>query len=315
MANSNSSGKDSVNAVEGRRITVNKNVTKTYTTDTNTSFPYNLPAMNNSLFAIVFQCYKFSRPSILVGANLIPYGSIALPLPSDLVDRATLSYSEEKLGLATGSALLAAENTFNSQNGSLSDRIAAAGEALATGAVNVGTAIGAQKVGEAVNKFVGGDVSSSIVKATSALTGVVQNPFLTVLFNSPAFKRHMFSWNLIPETAQDSENLNFILNKLRFHAHPGINGGVLGTNVGENMLLSYPDMIKPTLLPAGFLYDLKYCVIENMSVDYAPGSLPSFFPTNGPSAIRLSLSLLEIEFWTQGDFDGSNKSRKYLSNR
>ena len=50
------------------------------------------------------------------------------------------------------------------------------------------------------------------------------------------------------------------------------------------------------------MYDFKYCVIENMIIDYAPGATPNFQGTTmAPSAIKFTVNFLEIEYWIKSN--------------
>ena len=253
-----------------------------------TSYPSNLPIINGETFCIIFPFYKYNRPSILVPPVLSPLGSIALPIPSDLMDQSSISYSEESLGLVVGAALeginvkagITEQNTVGTISGILSG-------------------ISDQAALNAIGKLTG---LPNAAKAALQMGGLAQNPFLTVLFNAPTFKRHIFTWTLIPENAQDSATLKYITNKFRFHSLPDIAGA------GAGSLLTYPDMCIPKILPDGNLYDFKQCVVESMVINYAPGDVPAFFPTNAPNAVKLTLRLLEIEYWTKGDITSSKYS-------
>jgi hypothetical protein len=131
------------------------------------------------------------------------------------------------------------------------------------------------------------------------LGGLAQNPFLTVLYNSPTFKRHTFEWTFIPENPQDAEVLKFIMNKFRYHRMPDLASGSGG------LLLTYPDLVLPTIIPTGHLYDFKQCVIESMSISYALGDTPAFAATApgqyAANAIKFTVKLLEVALWTKGD--------------
>lgn len=257
-----------------------------YTTNNLTQFPSDLPRINDQMYCILFQFYQYNRPSILNPPTLNPYGAIALPLPADMVDQSAMSYSEETSGLAVGAALEA----FNA--GGNSPSVASVLMNLGEAAAGFSTGAGIQGINNFATKL-GGDPLAA--NKALAFAGVAQNPFLSVLFNSPTFKRHVFSWTFIPETPQDVENLNYILNKFRYHSMPDVN-----TTTG-GLLLNYPDMCIPTIVPSGYMYDFKQCVVEGMSINYAPGDTPAFNTKNAPNAVKLTIKLLEIEYWVKSD--------------
>jgi hypothetical protein len=254
----------------------NRSAPNLYTANNLVQFPYDLPVINGQTFCILFQFYQYNRPSILVPPTLTPFGAIALPIPADMLDQSAASYSEEGSDLMVGAAL---ENFSGSVAGAIS---------------SVSAALSASGI-DAVNKIATNIGDPNAANKVLQMTGVAQNPFLSVLFNAPTFKRHIFSWTFIPESQQDTENLNFILNKFRYHSMPD----VLPSTGG--LMLTYPDMCIPKIIPSGYLYDFKQCVIESMVINYAPGDTPAFTPKNAPNAVKFTVKLLEIEYWVKSD--------------
>ena len=134
------------------------------------------------------------------------------------------------------------------------------------------------------------------------LGGLAQNPFLTVLFKSPSFKKHQFSWKLAPTSPQESDTVRQIINTFRSNILPAMAPNAGGT------LLTYPNMCQISLYPDdSFLYRFKPCVVESMSVNFASSGAPSFFKnTNAPTEVTLTIDLLEIEYWLKEDVEGTD---------
>jgi len=273
-----------------------------YTTNQVFQFPSDLNITNNPAF-IQFQFAQYVRPSILVTPTTNDIGSVVLPIPSQkLADQISLNYSTSGASDTVTGALLngvagqVAKGSINFQN--TSQAIASTGEAA--GIVAAGNAL------NSITKNVLGvktDLNSYL-----QIGGMVVNPYLTVMFQSPNFKRYTFSWIFVPENPQDSLNLRYIINKFRYHSLPDI-ATFAGYSLGQNSLLGYPDMVKPVLYPKGYQFDFKWCVIEAMEVDYIPGDTPAYFAgTNAPVSIRFTVSLLEIEYWLKEDIVASTYS-------
>ena len=247
-------------------------------------FPYNLPEINGTTYGILFNFYKYDRPSIMYPPTLIPYGSIVLPLPADMIDNLGLDYAQvdSKAAPMVGAAL---ENTKNIIDGITSPNLNSIQNFLSEGVESLGLS--------AVDSAAG---ATNVAKGLQ-LAGVAQNPFLTMLFNSPKFKQFTFKWTFIPENAADSEMLRTIIDKFRYHALPDVVNNTAG------LLLTYPDMCIPVIYPNPYMFNMKQCVVESINVNYAPGtSTAAFFPsTNAPNAISVTLNLLEIEIWTKQD--------------
>jgi hypothetical protein len=280
-----------LNGVVGNAF--NPVLTNPYTANVLARFPSDLPLIDGQLFCILFQFYKYNRPSILVPPTLTALGGIALPLPADMIDQSAMNYSEEQGATAVNAAL---ENFsgVSTTGGSVSAVIQQVGEAAA-GIGNSAQAAASQAGINALSNIAGLSGDPKAAGKLLQFAGVAQNPFLSIMFNAPTFKRHVFAWTFIPETSQDTEFLNFILNKFRYHSMPDIAPSTGG------ILLTYPDMCVPVITPAGYMYDFKQCVIESMSINYAPGDTPSFNTKNAPSAVKLTIKLLEIEYWVKSD--------------
>ena len=246
-------------------------------------FPHNLTTVMGKRFGMVFNFYKYDRPSILHIPTLIPFGAVALPLPSDMVDQLGLNYQESnsRTNPAVGAGM---ENAKNIEDAISSPSFTNAWSALSSGA-------------EALAMNAGTNLSKENYMAKGLqMAGMAQNPFLSILFDSPLFKRFTFSWTFVPENQGDSDTLRTILDKFRYHASPDVVGDTGG------MLLAYPDMCVPVIYPNEYMFNMKQCVIEHVDISYSPGQTPGFFPSNAPNAINLKLSLLEIEYWVKADF-------------
>jgi hypothetical protein len=246
-------------------------------------FPYNLPSIADQNFCIIFQFYKYNRPSILYPPTLENYGAIALPLPSDLNDSLKLSYDESSRSSPIIGAALENSKNITGAMSNIENNVTA----VAEGALSA--------VGVAGLQAINNQVGSSTVAKILQMAGLAQNPFLSVLFNCPVFKRYTFKWTFIPERESDSIMLRNILDKFRYHSLPDI------ANTLGGSLLTYPDMVVPKIIPDKYMFDMKQCVIEDVSINYAPGETVAFFPSMAPNAIQLTLNLLEIEFWVKTD--------------
>lgn len=242
-------------------------------------------------FFMTLTFYAYQMPAFYVGQNttgtLSALGTIRLPLPNYMVDNQMVVYDQEALGLALGAGLNAA-----AKNGLVSGIATGAAATIAQGAISAGNALG---------KIASNEVVAPILQTQ----GFAVNPFLTVMFKTPAFKKHSLSWKLSPKNAAESAELNTIINTLRLHQLPNVNSGAL--------LLTYPDIvqIKVSNVSPGqyFSYLFKRAVIEACSVNYTPNGQPAFFTgTDAPGEVEIALSILEIEMWLKPDYNGGTIS-------
>lgn len=199
-------------------------------------------------------------------------GMIRLPIPNGLVDSQEVSFEQDDTPIAVGAVL---EQQLQG-NGAASDKINAMMNAA--GGVLQGT------------------TAAALPAQALQLAGLAQNPFLTVLFKAPRFKRHSFQWRLAPNNAQESQILANICNKFKYHQLPDISDGTA-------TLLTYPDMVSVQLYPDDtYLYKFKPCVIESFTVNYTPEGQPTFFSSvDAPGIIQIHMNLLEIEYWIKKD--------------
>lgn len=250
-------------------------------------------------FWFTFTFYQYNVP--LAGGQSGPQGSqvvlsnlgtVRLPMPNQMVDHSDVVYAVEELGLVAGAALA----KFQQSGGSF-------GAALAGGA----TGLGVQAISNLTNAGPGGTAGGGNILLQTQ--GLAVNPFLSVMFKSPAFKKHAFKWKLSPVNETESSNLNSIINTFRYNQLPSATSAFGGT------LLAYPNIVQVTVSgstppatngPSMFSYTFKPAVIESFAANFAPNGQASMFGTTGaPTETEISISLLEIEYWLQNDYAGN----------
>jgi hypothetical protein len=268
------------------------------------TFPTDLIAPeSNRNYYMSFRFSKYRRRSIFERTAFTPTGaSLILPIPNNLTDTQAVSWgdSDSSNNALVGAGIESALKGLNNNAGGIEGAIGVASTMLAPAAA-----------GLALNQADKAASTTGIpIDQVLQMAGVAQNPFLTLLFKSPAFKTHTFSWKLSPNNVPESEKLRDIISMFRRHMLPAIAPSTGGT------LLTYPDIVEINLFPnENFLYKFKPCVVESMSVNFAPNAGPSFFKnSNAPTEIQLSVNLKEIEYWLQDDVDdfysASNLSRQ-----
>lgn len=242
-------------------------------------------------YYITFGFVQYQRRSILDLPFLNPKGNIRLPIPSNIVDQLRVEYREDGLNPLAGAGMelgLKGGGNFGGAAGVTT----AAGLA---GALNsTVSALGGANLGPGYSALASG-LKSAGSAAPFALQpfGLAVNPFLTVLFKSPTFKRHAFSWRLSANSPKESETINNILKAFRSHMLPSAIGWTGGA------ILRYPDMCTVTFNPSDdWLYKFKPCVVESVSMNFAPNQQASFFnETDAPTDILFTVNLLETEYW------------------
>lgn len=201
--------------------------------------------------------------------------NIILPLPKQLIDTDHVEYEQKELGVG-GAALLSIGEGMAEQD--IKGALGSIAGAVASGAA--GALAGALKT--AFNIDAG--------SATRAFTGAAQNPFTTVLLKGPTYKKHEFNWTLAPRNAKESSEIRNIIYKLKASMYVG--GAYAGFFTAPKIFtLRYFNN-------EYYLYKFKPCVLETMSVNYSPSSVPALYKDTGaPDAVELKLSFQEVEFW------------------
>lgn len=133
---------------------------------------------------------------------------------------------------------------------------------------------------------------SSVASPTSAILGFTINPFLYMQFKSPTFKQFSFTWTLAPSNQNESNVLKNIIDEFKYHMLPT-----------AGVLMGYPSLALIKFFPKSeFLFRVRPCAIEAVSVDYTAAGGPSFFKSGAPTVVNLSVRFKEIEIWTKNNY-------------
>ena len=271
--------------------------------------------LNDYHMRLEIKQYKRLNPKSKAEMNVSDV--LILPLPRTLEDRHEISYdSSIELGFV-GAAAMGAENIKGMSN------------------IDAFKKTAVEAAAYTAKEMSGGGVANQIFTVMQQMAGAIPNPHISALFKSPTLRRHRFDWLLAPNNPEESETLRKLLLRLKQAALPAF----ISDSVN---LLEMPEMIKVKLMPWAssanesaedqmsrlnefgiyegeptvspeinnmFIY--KHCMIENISVNYAPDS-PTFFvsenPSNpAPAFVLLSISLLEIEYFTAYDYGRKSK--------
>ena len=241
-------------------------------------------------FWMSFSFYEYQRPTFAGNPVLGDKGTIRLPLPNQLAESQGVTYANKNLEMGVGAALnQAAGRGVNSIAGAAGAVDTGIGGAMISGAARLLNSLGAQNAA-----------------AAGQLAGVALNPWLTVLFEGPEYRTHTFSWTLTPTNERESRTIAQMITTFKFNMLPDSSGALGGT------LLSYPNIVQLSIAKARgdyWNYIFKPGVIKNFTVNYAPAGQPSMFNrTNAPTAVQISMTIQEIEFFLQRDY-GSAQNR------
>lgn len=158
-----------------------------------------------------------------------------------------------------------------------------------------------------IEKIVGKLGQNSAKAAAFLALGGVNNPMLELLYSSPSFRQFSFEFMFYPRDEKEALEVQNILERLRFHQAPELDGGSGG------LLLIPPSEFELSFYYGGRpnpnLPGIGRCVLTNMSVNYAPNGWtayemfgendPRLGRTGMPTAIQLTLEFKETVILTK----------------
>ena len=97
-----------------------------------------------------------------------------------------------------------------------------------------------------------------------------------------------FTWKFAPDTPDESQDLENIINTIQYNALPDVEA--------DGAFFDYPSIALIRIHNGGKdLYQIQECVVTNVTANYAPNGVPSFFAgTSLATEIQLTISLVEI---------------------
>jgi hypothetical protein len=264
-------------------------------------FPRDLDKFSLSMS---FDFHEYKRRSIFDQPYMKKAGTIRLPVAKSIQDRFAATWGADKAEPVTGAIIESVlESTQQNSSATIGSVLAGIGSGVAAGvqggALSKLKSDTIPKINNTLNIATGGIGADLKLEQVLQPLGLAINPFLTVMFKEPTFKTHEFSWNLLAKDPEESRIITSIVNEFKWHMLPDIATNSSGT------LLNYPSMVQVAFYSNDdFLYRFKPCAITDFSINYAPASTPSFFKgsQNVPTEVKISLKLMEIEYWTKLDF-------------
>lgn len=234
-------------------------------------------------YYLEFVFMKYSRPNPYKPAKEEKSINIYLPVPAALVESHSTKWSEADQGVFG-----------NIMNDLMSD---GADTSLQSYGYAMADAILGNSTLNKLTLGLAGEAAKKLDVIQQAL-GAIPNPNISLLFQGPTLRSFPFTWRFHPESAEESNKIREIISTFRSRILPNTRG-----NSGV-LTLGYPDMLTVKLHPDDHLYKMKKCIVENMTINYAPNGVPSFFKgTKAPTMIEFTLYLKEIEYFLADDFD------------
>lgn len=260
-------------------------------------YPQDLFTADSAPFILFFAVHP-TKPFVILD-------KIALYMPRNLLVQYGISYSEMSNPIEQAKNALSWDTVTG-----LPGRLGVEGGAI-TGAATIAGAIGGYVVGGVKGAAAGAGLAgtatagglvfnsnrlSQLSRAVSVATKEITNPHQAVVFEGVQFRRHDFTFDLIARNKEESDVINRIIYKFKYHAHPS----AISTN--PSVYWQWPSNFNIGLFsPARkYLYNISTSFLTNISVDYMSGGQRSFFADTGaPVAVRLGLQFMETEVLTR----------------
>ena len=240
-------------------------------------------------------------------------GSIILPIPSNIQDSNSVSFSSGNLDGVTAQVFGEIQKNIDLAGTAFTgDASTFKQEALGILAKSVGgsivsvlrneafqSALQADLQAQAANMIMGGSLTRDAVFARTR--GEILNQNVELLFNGVTIRSFKFSFKLTPRGPKEAQQVGLIINTFKKNMSAKIpqNNDFLGTpNVFE---LTYKK--GPNAHP--FLHTFKQCVLTDMSVNYTgEGTYATYAGTLGaPVSMILELGFKELEPIYNLDYD------------
>jgi len=217
--------------------------------------------------------------------------SVALYLPTDALKSAmSVGYKNIDLGMAAGKAIEAAAQKEGSMRAPTQGSGTSTIGNLLRGAGGFGAGLATQK---AVDVAAG--IASAVIDNPKDILEVVAggriNPRTDTAFDAMQYRTHEFSFNLIPRTKEEADNIDKILNILHFYSLPSYGDA---RDLG-NFMIGYPYEFVITMFAETHLNKIERSVLTGLSVDHAGGDRIAFVGGDYyPAATVLTLSFQEV---------------------
>lgn len=157
--------------------------------------------------------------------------------------------------------------------------------------------------GSAQNKFKGRGLEAMLSALTGGTPqamiqkekGVVTNPERDIFFKGIGFREFQFSFDFVPETAKEAEEVRNIILTFKRYSLPNFSA--------NKALLTYPPLWSiESIVEGNKLQDYKDCYLTSASFNYAPDQIVALFNDGKPVKIHMDLTFKESELVTESDY-------------
>jgi len=231
-------------------------------------------------------------------------GSISLYMPSSMNFDFNLGYSDVELGqekiVRFGQiGKTVADNLSNSDVGSISDLT----NLISTYSGTKAKSDAASALPYLFAGLSGGALSEGLAGTALKGSGLALNPQVQLLFTAVSLRTFQMEFTFSPKTQYEAQIVQQIIQTFRFHAAPEVGGASVGDKNG--LFFVVPSTFNIEFLFEGsenpYLQRIGECVLENISVNYAPNGEWATFYDGSPTQTTLTLQFKETDIIEKKD--------------
>jgi len=216
--------------------------------------------------------------------------SLYLPLPEQMLDSTNVKIAGTELG-GVGNFTSRAAQTFSGTD--ILGNIKSTLQNLDTEAI--ASSVGALMAKQALTT-VGLQGAQQGIEAG---LGTTFNPYAALTFEGVNLKNYTWNWVLAPKNRVETRTLHAIIKRLKINSLPYYKS--LAGSSGR-VFLGYPNVCLPIISGVNTLV-MKPCMVSNINVDYGGGGELAFLEGGDPAAVKIELTLQEMQIWTREDYD------------
>lgn len=143
----------------------------------------------------------------------------------------------------------------------------------------------------------------SFSKNIDIAIGNVTNPKSALSFEGVDLKSHSFVWNFMPRSENESESIRLIIQRIKQNVLPKYGEG-LGV---EKLFLNYPSTLDVFLFGVNgdFYPHYKTSMVRGFNVNYSPSGQLSVVKGGKPSAVQISIDMMEMDIHVAEEYGAS----------
>lgn len=143
--------------------------------------------------------------------------------------------------------------------------------------------------------------SSSAAKFVQAKTGTTVNDLQSLSFGLTNFRDWNFTFKLMPKGQRDSQRLAEVIQFFKQESIADFYGNTIDYPSFFIVKVHFPTGESGSLFDKLLIF--KAAVITNISVNYLPDALQSFYRDGAPTAVTLDMTLKELERVSRSEYN------------